>query len=1373
MAGRFPPCASLWKLFRDGAHGVTRPTSALGSGAQRGVALIVTIIMLSVITFLAVAFLALMGREKGSVKIATDQTIARLASDTARERAQAELLATILATTNLANFDLLVSTNFVRWEGFDSAVTPATGDPRTNVNYDYQSVAGNPALTPDQALQNLASLFYNPRPPVFITNRLTGGYEFRFFNDLNRNHRYDRTGFWPLTNDLNLGIFTNGILVTNYLVGDPEWLGGLERADLPHSPSNRFTYRYSYLVVPAGKTLDLNYIHNQARVTAGGQMNTDGTDYFRNEGVGSWEINLAAFLYDLNTNSVHGWGAGNVGYVYDPLNGLPLGGWGFYDAAALYRYRLNGNPNTLTYNPASVVNLFGAPGVTAFQYDHIDGYTDGLLLSTNVAGLPSSGLTVDPDLIPANLTGLPWPGAPQANHFFTPQDLFNPAKTDAGGGNKFTDRLTWAGTNVSTYDQYTYYRLLSQLGTDSAPEDPDKLNLNYINVSPFSSTNFIRWDNPQVAAAFGLPQDQVDVVFFTNAVDRLLAEYSAQWLTDNPTNYIATFGTNQPIRMGSIPVWVNAATNRWAYTPSVHRLLQIAANIIDARTNRANFLGGADFPTVFRPVFRVAGGNVYITTFRQVTDASSILGIEPRDLVSSNAAALVLPNDLIYNVPLVIGAKKGFPNFNEFAMQNVFQITRKLQVTRNSTSPTLGRPINTNMMYVLGVSNALGMELWNSYASNYTRPVDIYVTNSMYGALTNSDRGVFRIWPTNVPSGNRLTTTIWPANRLQGRPNASLVVPLNTNIVIEPQSIYNLTSHSFQPVAAGFVATGAGFPQPLWGLNITNRVQVVMVDSATRRIVDYAHFSTFNCQRDLSEEIRDKYPDPNNPLYSALWSTNPISGTNLTSDSLPQGVFNQINISMGGAGTTAGAGSDTTDWNDYGIGQASMTGKNGEIAYFRKFNSDSSKPMSDWIPSVSLTITDLVHQVPFTPTKIIARAYTWQANDPLVHYLAEDLRDFQAEDNKMDLTKSKTVTNLTAKYLGQLNNRYQPWGGYPLKENADDRDKFNGSLKDPSVRSSDAWSFMTNAFPTVGWLGRVHRGTPWQTIYLKSQDVNLNVWTNWAGTATTISNNFVFYDAERTLPRADRLLFDVFTTAFDDNAARGQLSVNQSGLAAWSAVFSGMVALKNTNSLPLNFEPVIIQPAGYYDSLNPNTWSPLVKIVAGINRTRADTNLFPQGTFQHLGDILAVPELSIGDPVFVPSSGEWYWTNKSPYLELGGPVEGDMTTGPLPTTWQSDTLTDAAVEWLPQQVMSLVRLGEPRFVIYAYGQALHPAANSVLTSGPYFQMCTNYQITAEVATRAVVRVEGSPDPRNANHPDVKKRYPPHLVVESFNYLPPD
>jgi hypothetical protein len=87
-------------------------------------------------------------------------------------------------------------------------------------------------------------------------------------------------------------------------------------------------------------------------------------------------------------------------------------------------------------------------------------------------------------------------------------------------------------------------------------------------------------------------------------------------------------------------------------------------------------------------------------------------------------------------------------------------------------------------------------------------------------------------------------------------------------------------------------------------------------------------------------------------------------------------------------------------------------------------------------------------------------------------------------------------------------------------------------------------------------------------------------------------------------------------------------------------------------------------------------------------------------------------------------------------------------------------MKDAVMEWLPQQMMSLVRLGEPRFVVYAYGQGLKPAQNAVVVSGGYFGMVTNYQITAEVVMRAVVRLEGAPDN-------------PRAVVESYNVLGPE
>ena len=59
-----------------------------------------------------------------------------------------------------------------------------------------------------------------------------------------------------------------------------------------------------------------------------------------------------------------------------------------------------------------------------------------------------------------------------------------------------------------------------------------------------------------------------------------------------------------------------------------------------------------------------------------------------------------------------------FPNFNEFAMESVFQLTRKLQVTRPSTNVTHQRIIRYNQMFNLSLSNQFGVECWNSYTND-------------------------------------------------------------------------------------------------------------------------------------------------------------------------------------------------------------------------------------------------------------------------------------------------------------------------------------------------------------------------------------------------------------------------------------------------------------------------------------------------------------------------------------------------------------------------------------------------------------------------------------------------------------------------------
>ena len=82
---------------------------------------------------------------------------------------------------------------------------------------------------------------------------------------------------------------------------------------------------------------------------------------------------------------------------------------------------------------------------------------------------------------------LPWVGADNTNHFFTPEDLFNTNETAAFGSDLLNAGASYfGGTTTSTYDRYTFYRMLAQLGTDTAPES-GKMNLNYDNLDSGSN----------------------------------------------------------------------------------------------------------------------------------------------------------------------------------------------------------------------------------------------------------------------------------------------------------------------------------------------------------------------------------------------------------------------------------------------------------------------------------------------------------------------------------------------------------------------------------------------------------------------------------------------------------------------------------------------------------------------------------------------------------------------------------------------------------------------------------------------------------------------------------------------------------------------
>jgi hypothetical protein len=1355
--------------------------------ARRGMALVVTLVMLSIITFMAVTFLVVSSAERKSVATTTDQTIARLAAEGGMDRAVSEIEAGVLATGNPFNYDLRVSTNWFSTNFFGKGVAHPT-----NVVWPF------PTAVLDYTL-NIANLMYNPRVPVYVPNPSPTNLDFRYYLDLNRNGRFEETVSQIYTNTGGLcynltkkkwEAYTSGQSYwTISVVGDPQWIGVLERAGQPHSASNYFVSRYAYVVLPAGKTLDLNHIHNDAGAFSVNKTNmANGYDAFRrDQGTASFELNLAAFLADLNTNQ---WFTNASAQQYFYYNGADISlknkGFAFDDAGSLLSYRYGNNVGSLAQTYRHLRN--------SFMSNYVDDLLSGPLM-TNLWWRYNGDYDYDRFSLTAN-NGFPWAGADNYREFYNLQQLFDTnvtAQNPGSGINNFTGRLQDAGSGTNAYDRYTFYRLLAQLGTDSAAEKPDKIHLTYDNqvrgvTNPVtkqvsvSATNLIKWD----------PTD-----FFVTAANRLFATNGYNFKLTNLHGSVAdingmVFTTNLD---QAIQVW---PTNQ--YTPSVHRALQLAANIYDASTSRT-FPGVVgtngqllDYPSVFRPVFstykRGATNTVVIVGYSEVTNANDMYSYNWLEL--TNVASLK-PMDMFYGLPMVIGAKKGWPNFNKFAQQTDLQITRKLQFVR----PGTGRPKGlTNQVFVLSISNSAGVEYWNSYKATMTRNLTIYnvmntsavVSNDVGKPLLNIPGGWFTINCT--PRTNFSTANPWPGVQVADEQlgKNSYAFPLLTNFLIQPKAQYTESSPGSpatgqlqnlpENTGAGTLTwmasdTGQGLTCPRWWFRVRTRLMSYVMDSVAGlpvpRIVDFVNLDS---QQDPSLKLpvpvfyalsgspaTNATPDdPRNIGEGTIVSRESMWYTNQYEPTLhgTYGIEYQIRVCMGKVDVT------TSDWKNFGGAQNDYT----RVTDINNFKQNLGLLVS--ASNGSGETNDFY--TPYDPVGHLYFNIDWQANDPLVHYTVGDLIDsFDPPKTNNPIVNDTVAAGQLMQGVDRntpLSKRYSPWN---KRGTSDNEPQINGSevsvfknmaLKDPMVQSSDDWNFPTNAFPSVGWLGRVHRGTPWQTVYFKAGAVDSKIWSSWAGggVSTTnvgqiatsvlpvwdgVSSNGIILDNQLTYPTNDYRLVDIFTTAMNDNMTRGRLSVNQTNLAAWSAVLAGVSVLSNSaNYKGAPISNLFIEPAGVFQwpTTNYAALPPIWKIVngttnlfSGINGRRAImTNAFvTTGAYGSVGDILTVPEL----------------TTNSPFLNLNSP----------------NSLTDEYYERIPQQILGLLQCeSTPRFVIYAYGQALKPAEHSLVmnaSSGP-LGLCTNYQIMSEAAIRAVLRIDNATTE-------------PHAVIESFNALGPD
>jgi hypothetical protein len=889
---------------------------------------------------------------------------------------------------------------------------------------------------------------------------------------------------------------------------------------------------------------------------------------------------------------------------------------------------------------------------------------------------------------------------------------------------------------------------LEQLGVDSAPALRGKLNINYANdwnTGYNTQTNWVATEFINRAAHAMLRAS------VTNMVTKEASIFKIGETIVNPDIGIA--GLQHP----KFPVLQNNGFSKGiqihpiqTYSPNVHRLIQLAANIYDAsRTNKFPKLNPnmpmPSLPTVMRPVFRKfrdlnnQSPSLYISHYAEVTNDWRKYARPQRfynltNVISSSRFPFydgTPSTDLdvsIHGVPWIVGVKKGLPNFNEYSVDSVVKISRRLEVDKMDIAnmhPSKSANWRTNQMYLLDVKNQFGVKAWNSYKQQYPGRL---VMDVRY----NYQIGLWDHGATNNAGGPLLITNLVsrPFREYQTIDSwgGDVKIPFTNKLNLIDNYQYSTARRRFYPNNNRDRLWESGFAVPNWRLHITNRVQYFLIDRQRDQLIDVVNLDGMVTELDITKELVGQKPSLFGRTMRAesFWITNRVNPAQ--GDLSPTiGITNQIEVSKGYNKISDGL------WRNY---SEQVRNKGTAIKGFKDFM-EGRYPRSN--PSNLRRM-----QAPFTPVLGFHKRTSWQADDPLVHYTINDLEDpyltdSQGKNNDATLIVPTRTFDSIIQEVERNKRRYVRYNPWPTS-GFDELDKeYDYRVKDPLIVDSDAWEFPEGKFPSIGWLGRVHRGTSWQTMYLKSPVISTNEWQSRRGSYGTHPTN-------------DWRLIQLFTTAPNENAAKGLLSVNQTNAAAWSAVFSGMPVL--SNSIPDNPEkylnlsdyvrengteetPVIIQPSippnyPQYPQLdwilngthgletvviNRNDERKPV-LVKGLNQMRME-----KGGFRNLGDILSTPTL----------------TEFSPFLNFG---RDQLATKGMPTDQQKYAIHENVMEWLPQQMLSLVKEDEPRVTVYAFGQTLKPGEQSIVTRpGQFYGMCTNYTITGEIFTKTTYRFE--------------------------------
>ena len=721
-------------------------------------------------------------------------------------------------------------------------------------------------------------------------------------------------------------------------------------------------------------------------------------------------------------------------------------------------------------------------------------------------------------------------------------------------------------------------------------------------------------------------------VFFATVANRLLQSDAALVSAVQP---LSPGALGFPASLDGIQIY---PTNQ--YTSALHRVLQVAANLYDAATNRYYGTTNA-FPTIFRPLFLTTdtnGTQVFIIGYEELTNHAGLMNQPPmlRRLTHTNNI-WVNTRDFVAGIPVVVGARKGFPSFNELELRTKIEVVRKLEFLKHLATDLT--PYLTNQMILLSITNEFGVEAWNAWTNPYPRDLQMLIGADLTATLTD-DSGLLlftNAYGNSGPYSNRMEFAInltVPANTWPGFNPLAPFYSLNVPISPSTAHFMLLTNSSWSCVANGFVSPasttfeqGLGFPVPRWWFNLSPTLRFILYDTQAQRIVDYVNLAADTPPFDIGSALPHGAVT-NGTLdgsFGSMWVTNRVGGVDTDSSSPTFGIINQIYAGLG-------LNSSNLVWPYVSGTIPPGWDRAGAMNLFRT-NLLRLPPLSGSFIG-PLFLTNRFYS-PFAPVRDLYLYTSWQANDPLVHFTVGDLtRTFPTNvcDWDTSIQNASTLGN-----IGSVNARYEPWPGEWLLTYGS-ATLIDARVKDPGILRASDWAFPSGAVLDPASLGRVHRGTPWQTLYLKSQPIDQTTWVPWAGAgALSWPDGFLLH------PTNDWRHVGILAPLFNTNPPANLASLNQPSAAAWASLLDGLTAWSILSGTP---QPVVV-----------SSNSPQAATIGGaIDALRAAQ---PVGVFTNVGQILAASALSDGSP--------WWPTNS-----FRGPM-------------------DALIEALPAQLLARLR----------------------------------------------------------------------------------